>query len=173
MRTLGEQIKDLRIKNGMTQEELAQRLNTTKAAISRYESNHRQPKLEVLTSIAMILNANPDELFGLYFQSENVGDENGNKGEHYFNALSRWIQTVMPDAIKEASSETIDDWLTEINSPFALYHAEDLTIVKKLIETIVSLDSSWKEELLSDAQKYLEFQERKKAKLEKMQMDVK
>ena len=67
MPTLGEQIKDLRIKNGMTQEELAQKLNTTKAAISRYESNQRQPKLEVLTSIAMILNANPDELFGLYF----------------------------------------------------------------------------------------------------------
>ena len=173
MPTLGEQIKILRVKNKMTQEELAQKLNTTKAAISRYETNQRQPKLEVLTSIAMILNANPDELFGLYFQSEDIDDENGNKGEHYFNALSRWFQTVMPDAIKEASSEIMDDWLTDINSPFALYHTENLTIVKKLIETIVSLDSSWQEELLSDAQKYLEFQERKKAKLEKMQQDVK
>ena len=62
MPTLGEQLKALRVKRRMTQEQLAQKLNTTKAAISRYEKGQRQPKLEIITEIAMILDASPDEL---------------------------------------------------------------------------------------------------------------
>ena len=172
MPTLGEQLKALRAKKRMTQEELAQRLNTTKAAISRYENDQRQPKLEVLTDMAVLLEANPDELFNLYFRAEDQQGADVNKGTLYLNALSKWIQTVMPNIIDESSDYMLDDWLSEISSPFAFYNAEDLTVVKKIIEALLVLDRSWKDELLEDASRYLEFQEQKKAKLNKLKQDV-
>ena len=52
MGTIGENIKQLRIENGMTQEQLAKELNTTKSAISKYELDKRQPRYETNERIA-------------------------------------------------------------------------------------------------------------------------
>lgn len=52
MSSLGESIKAARIKSGMTQEQLADALGTTKAAISRYEAGKREPNIEQLSKIA-------------------------------------------------------------------------------------------------------------------------
>jgi transcriptional regulator with XRE-family HTH domain len=46
-------IKDLRQKNGMTQEQLAQRLKTTKSAVSRLENRSGGARLETLAKIAL------------------------------------------------------------------------------------------------------------------------
>lgn len=64
MTTPGETIKRAREKKGMTQEELARALNTTKSAISRYEKDKRQPRSSVAEKIAEILNL---ELVEVYF----------------------------------------------------------------------------------------------------------
>ena len=56
MPTLGKRIKAFRLQRGFTQEQLATALNTTKAAISRYEANKRQPRYEQIIEIANILN---------------------------------------------------------------------------------------------------------------------
>lgn len=45
-------IKELRQKSGMTQEELARRLNTTKSAVSRLENSTGGARLETLEKIA-------------------------------------------------------------------------------------------------------------------------
>lgn len=52
MNTIGGKIKAARKSCGMTQEQLAKRLHTTSAAISRYESGDRRPNLLVLEAIA-------------------------------------------------------------------------------------------------------------------------
>lgn len=62
MTTLGEQIKQLRVKKGMTQDELAAFAGTTKASISYYERNQRNPQYLVLRSIAEALEFPFDEL---------------------------------------------------------------------------------------------------------------
>ena len=62
MSTLGDRIKATRIKSGMTQEQLAAVLNTTKAAVSRYESGKREPNLEQLRKIARATNTTVSEL---------------------------------------------------------------------------------------------------------------
>lgn len=54
MGTIGENIKQLRIENNMTQEQLAKELNTTKSAISKYELDKRQPRYETIVKIAAI-----------------------------------------------------------------------------------------------------------------------
>lgn len=56
MGTIGENIKRLRIENGMTQEQLAEELNTTKSAISKYELDKRQPRYETIERIAAIFH---------------------------------------------------------------------------------------------------------------------
>lgn len=53
MQLLGNKIRNARIKAGMTQEQLAVALDTTKAAISRYEAGKREPNLELLRKIAL------------------------------------------------------------------------------------------------------------------------
>lgn len=56
MPTIGENIKQLRTERNMTQEQLAQSLNTTKSTISKYELDKRQPRYETIEKMA--------ELFG-------------------------------------------------------------------------------------------------------------
>ena len=60
--TLGERIKAARIKCDMTQEQLAAALDTTKAAVSRYEAGKREPNLEQLRKIAKATNTTVSEL---------------------------------------------------------------------------------------------------------------
>lgn len=62
MQTLGERIKAARITSGMTQEQLAEALDTTKAAISRYEAGKREPNIELLRKIALATKTTVSEL---------------------------------------------------------------------------------------------------------------
>lgn len=57
MNTVGERIKEARQEKGLSQEELARIIGSTKSAISRYESGKRKPNLEQLKDIARALNA--------------------------------------------------------------------------------------------------------------------
>lgn len=54
MGTIGENIKELRVERNMTQEQLAQALNTTKSTISKYELDKRQPRYETVEQMAKI-----------------------------------------------------------------------------------------------------------------------
>ena len=54
MATIGDNIKHLRIENGMTQEQLAEELGTTESAISKYELNKRQPRYELVEQMAAV-----------------------------------------------------------------------------------------------------------------------
>ena len=52
MRTsLGERIRTLRISRGMTQQQLAKKLNVSNCAISRYEKGRADPELSTLDDI--------------------------------------------------------------------------------------------------------------------------
>lgn len=62
---LGEKILQLLSVCNMTQKELAATLNTTEATISRYVKGDREPKAEVLASIATALHTTTDYLVGI------------------------------------------------------------------------------------------------------------
>lgn len=61
---LGERLKKARKKSGMTQKELAQKLNLTDATLNRYEKGHRKPDPKTLSKIAEILHVSVDWLLG-------------------------------------------------------------------------------------------------------------
>lgn len=62
MGTLSENIKAARVAAKMTQEELANRLGTTKSAVSRYEKGKREPALAQIAQIASVLNVKFEDL---------------------------------------------------------------------------------------------------------------
>lgn len=64
MLTLGEKISDIRKEKKISQEELASKLNITKATISRWENNVIVPNTIFLEKIAEILNTSVSYLLG-------------------------------------------------------------------------------------------------------------
>lgn len=59
---IGENIKKLRIERKMTQGILAEKLNVTRQALSKWENNKAEPDLKMLQSISSILGATTDDL---------------------------------------------------------------------------------------------------------------
>lgn len=53
---IGEEIRNLRVSKGMTQAELAEKLSTTKSAISRLENHSESVRLSTLEKVAEIFN---------------------------------------------------------------------------------------------------------------------
>lgn len=62
MYDLGFRIKGIRSQRGMAQKELAKRINKSKSAVCGYESEAQVLPLDVLVSIASILNVSLDYL---------------------------------------------------------------------------------------------------------------
>lgn len=60
--SLGERIKNLRIKIGLTQEELAEKLNITSTHMGYIEQNRRKPSFEMLLRIAGALRVQVKDL---------------------------------------------------------------------------------------------------------------
>lgn len=64
MNDFGSRLQKLRKQRGMTQKSLAERINKSHSAISSYETNMQMPPLDVLISIASVLNVSLDYLAG-------------------------------------------------------------------------------------------------------------
>ena len=62
--TLGNRIQRYRKARKMTQEELAERLNITSQAVSKWETDNSYPDLDLLCKLAEIFNCSLDELMG-------------------------------------------------------------------------------------------------------------
>lgn len=64
MNSVEKRIKNLLELNNMTQSELAQRLDTTQANISRYLSGTRKIDIDILEKIANVFSVSTDYLLG-------------------------------------------------------------------------------------------------------------
>lgn len=58
----GERLRSLRIENKLTQEELGNKLNLTKANISKYETGRLEPNIETINNLANFFNVSIDYL---------------------------------------------------------------------------------------------------------------
>ena len=58
----GEQIKDIRTANNLTQEQFAQKLNVSRQTISSWENNRNLPDLEMTVQIAKTFDLSLDQL---------------------------------------------------------------------------------------------------------------
>lgn len=55
-------IRNFRKQNGLTQEELAKKLNLERSTIAKWESGHSLPRADMLPDIAKILGCTVDKL---------------------------------------------------------------------------------------------------------------
>lgn len=60
---VGSKIKEFREARGWTQDQLAEKLNTTRQTISRYESGTRKTNQDVLFDLSIIFNVKVDDFF--------------------------------------------------------------------------------------------------------------
>lgn len=68
----GERLKKLRQGEGMSQQQLADRLGVTKSVVSYYELHERHPSPEVLIKLSSIFHTSTDFLLGLEKGGEQV-----------------------------------------------------------------------------------------------------
>jgi len=61
---VGENIRDLRIKKGLTQKDLADKLFVTPQAVSRWEKNEVEPSISAITEMAKIFGVQSDQILG-------------------------------------------------------------------------------------------------------------
>lgn len=70
MNDIGKKIKELRKKKDMTQERLAEYLNVSFQAVSKWETGAASPDLSMIVPLARVLGVSTDELFGLVSSEE-------------------------------------------------------------------------------------------------------
>jgi transcriptional regulator with XRE-family HTH domain len=64
MMTCGDKIAALRDKRGLTQEDLASKIGISRASLSHYEKNRREPDYTTLTKLADFFHVSVDYLLG-------------------------------------------------------------------------------------------------------------
>ena len=62
MKTIGETISSLRKKKGMTQNEIAEKMNITDKAVSKWERDLSCPDINTISKLADVLDVSVEEL---------------------------------------------------------------------------------------------------------------
>ena len=62
MRDIGKNIRSLRVKRNMSQDQLAEALHVTRQTVSNYETGRSRPDVEMLTALAAALDADVKEI---------------------------------------------------------------------------------------------------------------
>lgn len=123
---IGIKIKELRKKKDMTQEKLAEYLNVSFQAVSKWETGAASPDLSMIVPLARLLDVTTDELFGI------VGDVDGHQEE----LLKIWQETWNTgdtekryEIAKVAVSEYPGNfdylmWLADAEASYAIHNCE-------------------------------------------------
>ena len=90
-RTIGRFISDLRKAKGITQKELAQKLNVSDKAVSRWERDDSNPDLQLISAIADIFGVTCDELLRGEKSAESVNNIDTSKTANEKETLRKII----------------------------------------------------------------------------------
>lgn len=61
----GRRIRELRVERGLSQKEFAEQIGVAQNTVAQYEKGTAKTSLEVIVSLAVILNTTTDYLLGL------------------------------------------------------------------------------------------------------------
>lgn len=64
MMTMGDRLRELRLRGHYSQEEVARQIGITRSAYSHYEINNRQPVYETLMKLAALFGVSLDYIIG-------------------------------------------------------------------------------------------------------------
>ena len=94
MKSIGETIAFLRKEKGMTQNELAEKMNVTDKAVSKWERDLSCPDINTISKLADVLNVSIEELLKAKKQ-----DYNNNKLKDLINLIFKAIALAMGAAV--------------------------------------------------------------------------
>lgn len=112
MKKFGDCLKNIRQERGMTLEEMAKLLGTTKQVLSKYENHQRTPKVTVANEYAQKLGISLNVLLGIEEKSPAEAEDRSetlNKIETILNGLSEkeqelWLRRL--EAMIQAEKDT-------------------------------------------------------------------
>ncbi len=99
-KALGRRIKRMRKKSGMTQAQLAEKVDLTTNYIGYIECNKRKPSLQTLLDICYVLDCTPNDLFEDTLPEciEGSGPAKLRQPDSILrNTLTNWLCTDLPD----------------------------------------------------------------------------
>lgn len=101
--SVGNRISELRNKRNLTQDGLANRVGISRAALSHYEKDRREPDYDTLVKLADFFDVTTDFLLG--------HDKDVDKEEKRRDAIMNKIATEFPDI--DLMFKDIADWTAE------------------------------------------------------------
>jgi repressor LexA len=70
IKLFGDVLKSLRIKNNITQSELANAMNVSQSAIAMWETSKREPDFESVKKLSMYFKINPNVFLGISYEPD-------------------------------------------------------------------------------------------------------
>ena len=126
---IGVKIKEYRSKLGLTQKDLADKLNVTFQAVSRWENDDVEPSFDTVKEMAKLFNCSIDDLFGV----ENTPTEDEPKQEQVKIVEKVVVQEHKPVlAVCEQCNKPIYD-ANEIRRVEKIHHVGRHTETKKYV----------------------------------------
>lgn len=109
---IGKKIKEYRKKMGLTQKELAEKINKSEVTIRKYETGQREPKMDVIQEICTALNVSMSDFGKELFQdydSINLIEETKEIEliEQLLKLYGYKIKNVYPGAATEEEAEEL------------------------------------------------------------------
>lgn len=141
--SVGENIKQLRMKKGITQEQLSEVMNVTCAAVSKWERGETYPDITMLQPLAFYFDVSLDELMG--YNREKIETEIENVIKEY---KKHWLDTEGRNIIIKAYRDYPNDYrimhyymwniggdMADNDSAVLLEHRDEfLSICDKILE---------------------------------------
>lgn len=69
---IGNKIRKYRKESGLTQEQLADRINVTKSRVSNWEQGINRPDADIIGNICRVLNVSPSDLLDVHLTDDEL-----------------------------------------------------------------------------------------------------
>lgn len=106
--TIGANIKSLRQKKGITQDELSAAMNVSSAAVSKWERDETYPDITLLQPLAYYFGVSLDELMG--YNKEKIQADIDNTVELYLKSYRKYGAEKTREFITKAYSDYPNDY---------------------------------------------------------------
>lgn len=121
---IGQKIKDYRLLNGMTQKDLATKINMGDTTIVNYEKGIRTPKKNTLFKIAEVFNVSIDDFFPPISTKEAPETAQNDRDELLEQLTDNYIQLddIRKNKLVDTSRELVEEMTASVEEELFEYH---------------------------------------------------
>ncbi len=129
-------IKELRIKNNMSQVDLSRKLKYSRTLVSKWEKGEREPNVATLIEIAKLFNVSVDYLVGNNYETKETGQEK------IINEVLTEEQQILLDKIKTLDNIQFQQVETFVDKVIALDEEQDKMVKILISEKYKNIDNN-------------------------------